>query len=91
MSKLVLKKVPSELFPEGLYVDNESKPEKKTFAQSLAYVEKYKAQVYQSLKYTKKPIEKISKEQIPKETLDPITLLKKLKHLIYQKFFLHSV
>ncbi|MDQ7092671.1 glycosyltransferase [Desulfosporosinus sp. PR] len=43
--KLVTEKVPRELFPEGLWVDDEA-PQAMTFAESLAYVEEYRAEVF---------------------------------------------
>ncbi|WP_407313714.1 glycosyltransferase [Desulfosporosinus sp. SB140] len=43
--KLVTERVPQELFPEGLWVDDEE-PEQMTFAESLAYVEEYRNEVF---------------------------------------------
>jgi len=43
--KLVIEKVPKELFPEGLWVDDE-KPGNIPFTESLSYVEAYKDQVF---------------------------------------------
>lgn len=43
--QLVVVKVPRELFPEGLWVDDEQ-PNPLTFAQSLAYVEQYREEVF---------------------------------------------
>lgn len=43
--QLVLEKVPQELFPEDLWVDDE-KPEPLSWEESLAYVEKYRAEVF---------------------------------------------
>jgi glycosyltransferase involved in cell wall biosynthesis len=42
---LVLEKVPPELFPEGLWIDD-SKPNSFTLEQALAYVEKYREEVF---------------------------------------------
>ncbi|MGE5474752.1 MAG: glycosyltransferase [Ignavibacteriales bacterium] len=42
--KLVLEKVPKELFPEGLWIDDD-KPNPLSFAESLSYVEKYRGEV----------------------------------------------
>lgn len=44
--KLVVQKVPKELFPEGLWLDDEA-PKPLTFEESLAYVEKYMDEVFQ--------------------------------------------
>lgn len=43
--KLVLEKVPQELFPDGLWVDDE-RPHPLPFTESLAYVEQYKEEVF---------------------------------------------
>lgn len=43
--KLVVAKVPQELFPEGLWVDDEE-PRPLKFAESLAYVEEYREEVF---------------------------------------------
>lgn len=43
--QLVLDKVPQELFPEGLWIDDE-KPIPLTWAESLSYVEEYRAEVF---------------------------------------------
>ena len=43
--KLVVAKVPQQFFPEGLWVDDEE-PEPLTFAESLAYVEEYREEVF---------------------------------------------
>lgn len=43
--QLAVSKVPRELFPEGLWVDDEQ-PNPLTFAQSLAYVEQYREEVF---------------------------------------------
>lgn len=43
--RLVLEKVPRELFPQGLWEDD-AQPEPLTFAESLAYVEQYKEIVF---------------------------------------------
>ncbi|ODA39703.1 glycosyltransferase [Desulfosporosinus sp. BG] len=43
--KLVVSKVPQELFPEGLWLDDDE-PKPLTFTESLAYVEEYRAEVF---------------------------------------------
>ncbi|QGU00165.1 hypothetical protein SYNTR_1571 [Candidatus Syntrophocurvum alkaliphilum] len=43
--QLVLEKVPQELFPQGLWVE-EAKPEPLTWEESLAYVESYREEVF---------------------------------------------
>ncbi|HBV88698.1 MAG TPA: glycosyl transferase family 2 [Desulfosporosinus sp.] len=43
--KLVLSKVPPELFPEGLWVDDEE-PKPLNFVESLTYVEEYREEVF---------------------------------------------
>ncbi|MHB8076883.1 glycosyltransferase [Desulfosporosinus fructosivorans] len=43
--KLVVAKVPQELFPEGLWLDDEE-PKPLTFMESLAYVEEYREEVF---------------------------------------------
>ncbi|MCO5388078.1 MAG: glycosyltransferase [Desulfosporosinus sp.] len=43
--KLVVEKVRQELFPEGLYLDD-NEPKALTFAESLAYVEEYREEVF---------------------------------------------
>ncbi|MCB8818461.1 glycosyltransferase [Desulfosporosinus shakirovi] len=43
--KLVVAKVPPDLFPEGLYLDDDE-PKPLTFAESLAYVEEYGEEVF---------------------------------------------
>ncbi len=43
--QLALEKVPREFFPEGLWVDDE-RPVPLTWAESLAYVEEYRAEVF---------------------------------------------
>lgn len=43
--QLVMQKVPQHLFPEGLWVDDEQ-PKPLTFAESLAYVEQYREEVF---------------------------------------------
>ena len=43
--QLVLEKVPRELFPEGLWMDDE-KPVPLTWEESLAYVEEYRTEVF---------------------------------------------
>lgn len=43
--KLVVAKVPQELFPEGLWLDDDE-PKPLTFAESLAYVEEYREEVF---------------------------------------------
>ncbi|MGC7871584.1 glycosyltransferase family 2 protein [Desulfosporosinus sp. SYSU MS00001] len=43
--KLVTERVPQELFPEGLWIDDE-KPQPLTFEESLAYVENYREEVF---------------------------------------------
>ena len=43
--QLVVQKVPQQLFPEGLWVDDEQ-PKPLTFAESLAYVEQYREEVF---------------------------------------------
>lgn len=43
--KLVVAKVPQELFPEGLWLDDDE-PKPLTFAESLAYVEEYRREVF---------------------------------------------
>lgn len=43
--KLVLEKVPQQLFPEGLWIDDDM-PAPLTFVESLAYVEQYREEVF---------------------------------------------
>lgn len=43
--KLLLKKVPQELFPPGLWIDD-AKPKALSFAESLTYVEKYRRELF---------------------------------------------
>jgi glycosyltransferase involved in cell wall biosynthesis len=43
--KLVVAKVPQELFPEGLWLDDDE-PNPLSFAESLAYVEEYREEVF---------------------------------------------
>ena len=43
--QLVLEKIPQELFPEGLWIDDE-KPVPLTWEESLAYVEEYRTEVF---------------------------------------------
>jgi hypothetical protein len=45
-SRLQLAKVPAQLFPEGLYLDDPL-PQPLTFEQALAYVENYREEVFQ--------------------------------------------
>jgi glycosyltransferase involved in cell wall biosynthesis len=45
-SQLVVEKVPAQLFPEGLYIDDEQ-PYPLPFEQALAYVEQYREEVFQ--------------------------------------------
>lgn len=40
--KLQLKKISEKLFPEGLYIKGEPKPQKMSFMESLTFVERYK-------------------------------------------------
>jgi hypothetical protein len=47
-STLVLEKVPKELFPEELYIDDDQ-PKRLSMAESLAYVERYRAEVLTDL------------------------------------------
>lgn len=89
--KLRLKKVSKNIFPKGLYIEDEPMPEKLHFPQSLAYVEKYKPNVEKLLKSANKIIEETTEQSIPKVTLNPLDKLKKLKHIIYQKYFIDSV
>lgn len=46
--KLVLEKLPRDYFPEGLWVDDEA-PTPLSWAESLAYVEDYRAEVFRPL------------------------------------------
>lgn len=44
--QLTLEKIPENLFPNELFIQNEPKPEKMSFAESLSYVKNYKNEVF---------------------------------------------
>lgn len=70
--KLKLKKIPERLFPKELYVDEDEKPSKRSFLESLLVVEKYRERskspkysivclIYQSVEWLKFVYEQVLK------------------------------
>lgn len=47
--KLKLEHIPKKMFPRGLWKEDDKKPEPMSFIESLAYVKKYKEQVFRSM------------------------------------------